>query len=57
MEMFKLEIEMGNDAMQSSNAIADALTVVAEKLRNGRDGGYIFDYNGNRVGAFDMVES
>lgn len=58
---FNLKIELGNDGMQYSNDVADALDTLADKLRN-RDlvtfeemdafdrEGRIRDVNGNRVG-------
>ena len=53
---FTLEIELGNDAMQSPYDVAKALQVIAEDLR--RNGfadegtGVIRDANGNRVGTW-----
>jgi len=41
---FKLEIELGNDAMQTPEDVADALEAVASKLKNtGRHEGVVFD--------------
>ena len=39
-EKFTLKIELGNEAMQTREDIAESLEIVAAKLRNGRDGGY-----------------
>ena len=54
MEKFTLEIEMGNDAMQTTEDIIDALKQVIKKMESGRDGGFIQDVNGNNVGTFDI---
>lgn len=48
--MFQLTIKLGNDAMQSSYDIAEALTIVTRNLIRGDDSGIIIDNNGNRVG-------
>lgn len=54
MNTFKIKIEMGNDAMQTSDDVITALKQVIKKLKDGRDGGKIFDANGNNVGDFDF---
>lgn len=51
---FTLEIEMGNDAMQTTEDIIDALKQVIKKMESGRDGGFIQDVNGNNVGTFEI---
>lgn len=51
---FTITIETGNDAMQTSADVADALREVADKLDAGRDGGLVRDANGNTVGRFDF---
>lgn len=53
MEKFKIEIKMGNSAMQTSDDIINALKQVIEKMENGSGGGIIQDENGNNVGTFD----
>jgi hypothetical protein len=51
--MFKLEIEMGNDAMQDAADIARELRAVADQLEVQQDDdGTIVDLNGNPVGKF-----
>lgn len=58
MEQFVLEIELGNDAMQTPEDVAEALCLVARRLREaaalGRHAsvGTIRDRNGNDVGTF-----
>jgi hypothetical protein len=53
---FKVEIKLGNDAMQTPEDVADALEKVARELR--QDGwrgfctGGIRDINGNTVGHY-----
>ena len=52
---FKLKIELGNDAMQTPEDVAEALEGVASRLKNtGRREGAIFDTNGNKVGAYEF---
>ena len=53
---FKLEIEMGNDAMQSEEDVVEALRVIAGKLAGGKREGVIRDVNGNTVGTFGFKE-
>jgi hypothetical protein len=65
---FKLEIELGNDAMQYANDVAGALENVARSLRS-HDlttfdeldpfdrKGTIRDENGNKVGKWEATES
>ena len=66
---FILEIELGNDAMQTGEDIARALMDVAKDLMNygigGRsrypvskiDGRKIMDENGNSVGKWEVVDA
>jgi hypothetical protein len=49
-------IELGNDAMQSPDQIADALLQAVRGLRCGRGNGIISDFNGNRVGYWNLGE-
>jgi hypothetical protein len=52
---FKVEIEMGNDAMQNGDDIASALEAVAKKIRDdGRWNGFVWDINGNTVGDYSL---
>lgn len=58
---FKLEIELGNDAMQSGRDVADALNNVAFQLQDvtmrlEEMGGMVVDENGNTVGAWQVEE-
>lgn len=52
MKKFVLEIEMGNDAMQTDADLADALSGVIDRLDRGTLCGVIQDVNGNVVGRF-----
>lgn len=57
---FKVEIELGNDAMQTTEDVAGALKDVVRELtdavayvsRNGEEHGTIRDGNGNLVGQW-----
>ncbi|MEK6794903.1 MAG: hypothetical protein AABZ39_09010 [Spirochaetota bacterium] len=53
---FRLQIELGNDAMQSRNDILVALKNVAIRIIGGEDDGKIMDENGNTVGNFKITE-
>lgn len=52
---FELSIELGNDAMQNGNDIANALIDVQDRLRMGICTAYIKDDNGNTVGEWSMT--
>ena len=55
MKKFKLEIQLGNDVMQTMDDIAGALERVAVgNIHNGSDTGRIFDDNGNTVGTWSV---
>lgn len=54
--MFKLEIEIGNDAMQTTDDVADALRDVLLVLDNGGTYGIIRDLNGNTVGRWELED-
>ncbi len=57
-DRFKLEIDLGNDAMQSVHDVAQALARLAAKMReSGARNGTIRDENGNIVGAFSFEVS
>ena len=62
MSTFKLEIELGNDAMRSTNDIARALEEVAVRLSGQHrsfadaDAGRIHDDNGNTVGSWTVLQ-
>lgn len=53
---FKLKIEVGNAAMETTADVAEALHAVARKIgdTNQTEGesGRILDYNGNPVGTY-----
>jgi hypothetical protein len=49
---FTLNIDLGNDAMQSGPDVADALRDVADRVEQGHTFGKIIDGNGNTVGEF-----
>jgi hypothetical protein len=55
-KIFKLEIEIGNDAMQTPEDIARALRIVALNLEiKGAYNGLIIDGNGNCSGRFEFI--
>lgn len=50
---FVLRIRLGNEAMQTTTDVADALRRLADELE--RDGSkYVFDLNGNKVGEWKL---
>ena len=52
-DSFKLEIELGNDSMQSGPDVARALRQVAIRIENNLEArGAIVDANGNTVGHY-----
>ncbi len=51
---FTLTIELGNDAMNSTTDVADALHRVRRKVIAGLTSGTIMDSNGNSVGRFEF---
>ena len=53
-EKFTLDIDLGNDAMQTADDVAEALRRVAKRLEADRDlsSGLIRDLNGNTVGVW-----
>lgn len=53
---FKLEIKLGNSAMQGAGQVAGALREVAAKIDRGRYDGKIMDDNGNSVGTYGFTE-
>lgn len=53
---FKLEITLGNDAMQTGEDIAEALCKVGEAVIVGVEKSGIWDINGNRVGHWEMTD-
>jgi hypothetical protein len=53
-DQFTLTIELGNDAMQSGEDVANALVEIAADLRVGQESGRIRDYNGNTVGSWEL---
>ena len=57
---FKVEIKLGNDAMQTVSAIAVFLMEVVSKVQRWQPeddlpGGAIMDENGNRVGFWEIT--
>ena len=58
MSEFTLRIEMGNEAMQTPEDVAESLRDVANRLNYGADSrsGKIRDYNGNVVGEWGFTE-
>lgn len=67
MKKFKLNIKLGNEAMQTLPAVAAALRKLADKLDYGctefvfdENGnyectGFVFDENGNTVGKYELT--
>jgi hypothetical protein len=57
MERFTLEIETGNDALQTGEDLARLLVRFAENIREGNGFGSnpIRDDNGNAVGSWSFV--
>ena len=54
--MFTLNIELGNAAMMSTEDVADALEILVDRLRyESEASGVIRDYNGNKVGRWEVV--
>jgi Flp pilus assembly protein TadG len=51
---FKLSIELGNDAMQTAEDVANALQDIADELASGASDGHIRDDNGNTVGTWEL---
>lgn len=49
-----IEIEMGNERMQTRGDFADACERVVSSVRNGHSKGSIRDANGNTVGTFEL---
>ena len=54
---FKLEIRLGNEAMQTPEDVAEALRGVASQLEDGVpfDNRLIRDHNGNETGSWKVV--
>ena len=55
--MFKLEIQTTNAAFDPypSDEVSNILEIAAHSVREGRDFGTLFDYNGNKVGYFKFT--
>jgi hypothetical protein len=54
LESFELEIELGNESMQTAEDVALALRNVAYGLEAGKTEGRVTDINGNTVGAWNI---
>lgn len=54
MEIFKLEINFGNEAILDAEDVARALEKIARRLRNGDKFGIIHDDNGNKCGQWSL---
>lgn len=57
-EVFKLEITLGNDAMQTKGELCDALHRAAHRIANeglSHSGKTIRDINGNGVGSYKLI--
>lgn len=59
MKKFKLEIELGNDAMRKAGEVGDAIERAMARRATDRfkvgDEGRIMDVNGNKVGSWVVV--
>lgn len=53
---FKLEIQMGNEAMLTREDVARKVRQISEKIDSGYDEGRIMDDNGNKVGKWEFLE-
>ena len=59
MNKFVIEITTENDAYEYPNYLLEIesnLKAVIAKLKNEQEHGYIYDTNGNRVGAFEALD-
>ena len=54
-ETFSLNIELGNETMQTPDDVAEALLRVIARLQDGHKEGAIRDLNGNTVGTFALA--
>jgi hypothetical protein len=54
LEKLLLAAHRFNDAMQTTEDIAEALDRVSQKLKNGAEYGTILDLNGNKVGEWSL---
>ena len=52
---FKLEIELGNEAMQDCSDVHDALQDVSRSVAEGLQSDNIRDINGNTVGSWKFT--
>ena len=57
MNKFEINIDLGNEAMETAEDVARALETVATRLRRQGDffAGIIHDLNGNSVGEFGLT--
>lgn len=53
-DTFTLNIDLGNDAMQTAEDIDEALRSIAAKVLRGKLSGSIVDANGNTVGRWEF---
>jgi hypothetical protein len=53
--VFTLKIKTGNAAMQTAEAVAEALVKTARAVGTGRSSGAIVDGNGNVVGQWRLT--
>ena len=56
MGKFEIEIRGGNEAMRTTEDVAQALRQVAEKIAQGTLAGNVLDENGNTCGHFRFVK-
>jgi hypothetical protein len=55
MEKFVMEIDFGNDAMQTRSHLIRALKNVVKQIEDGMEAKKILDQNGNAVGKWEIV--
>lgn len=55
MTVFKMSIELGNDAMQNATQLSEAIEAVGERVGQGDTDGKVMDLNGNSVGWFALT--
>lgn len=51
---FTVELDGGNDAMQTQEDVVGALKKIITKVERGDWYGYVHDENGNIIGSFDF---
>lgn len=60
MPQFILKIDLGNDAMSTAYHVGSVLKTIASRFESNPEflqTGAIYDYNGNVVGHYEVVDS